>query len=163
MSEKSTLRREAIDELNELIHRIQVGMFSTLTTEGIHSRPMLTAKTEFDGYLWFFTAPDDPKVSEIRENPQVNISYSSPNQRIYASLSGPAELVQDARKTEALWQPEFEQWFPEGPDSGVSLIKVSVQRAEFWDDRQNKFKRIVAYLLGGNTPAEKHGEISWEK
>ena len=53
-------------KLGELIKDIRVAMLTTVDNEGrLHSRPMATQQTEFDGTLWFFTDSDSVKVHEL--------------------------------------------------------------------------------------------------
>jgi hypothetical protein len=42
--------------------------------------------------------------------------------------------VSDSKKVEDLWDPSYQRWFPGGPsDPGLALIRVRVERAEYWD------------------------------
>jgi general stress protein 26 len=52
----------------------------------------------------------------------------------WVSLSGGAEVVDDAAKKRELWNSAVEAWFPQGPDGdSVVLIKVHADSAEYWD------------------------------
>ena len=105
MSEKQhTDRRQTIETIRKLVDEIEVAMLTTKTqSDALRSRPMITASHEFDGDLWFFTMLDDPKVSEIKSHPQVNVAYASPNHDRYLSLTGAAEVVTDRKRIETLW------------------------------------------------------------
>ena len=47
---------DSVSKLRELIKDVKVAMLCTVEPDGsVHSRPMMTQKTEFDGRLWFFT------------------------------------------------------------------------------------------------------------
>src|SRR5437762_7056415 len=62
--------------LNEKIKDVRIAMLTTIESDGtLRSRPMVTQDTEFDGDLWFFTQASAPKVEEVQQHQQVNLSY----------------------------------------------------------------------------------------
>jgi general stress protein 26 len=128
---------EAVAKLRGLIKGIDIAMLTTVdTSDGtLHSRPMSTnGEVEFDGDLWFFTRASSHKVEEIERSPQVNASFSQPDKQNYVSMSGTANLVTDRDKMKELWKPHLKAWFPEGTDDpDMALLKVSVEKAEYWD------------------------------
>ncbi|WP_231510307.1 pyridoxamine 5'-phosphate oxidase family protein [Fischerella sp. PCC 9605] len=74
------------------------------------------------------------RAVEINRNHHVNVSYAAPDKQRYVSLCGTAELVRDRQKLEELWQPQLKAWFPKGIDEpDIALLKVSVEKAEYWD------------------------------
>jgi general stress protein 26 len=143
-----TNREESIAKLNELIKDIEVAMMTTIDTDGtLRSRPMATQKAEFDGDLWFFTAGSSPKVNEIQREQQVNVSYSQPSRQRYVSVSGRAQLVFDRKKAEELWTPLMKAWFPQGlDDPDLALLRVSVEKAEYWDSPSGKLVAIAGFV-----------------
>ena len=110
-------------------------MLTTQSARGrLHSRPMATQEAEFDGTLWFFTRAGSDKIQDIREQPQVNVSYASPEGHHYVSCSGRASLVQDQDKMTELWNPNYRAWFPRGlDDPELALLRIDVETAEHWD------------------------------
>lgn len=128
--------QEKIKKLGELMKDIDFAMLTTVDDDSglLHSRPMSTQEVEFDGDLWFFTAVDTGKVSDIRRESQVNLSYAQPDKHRYVSVSGTAVVVNDRAKMEELWSPVYKAYFPEGlDDPNLRLLKVSVQEAEYWE------------------------------
>jgi general stress protein 26 len=91
-------RQESIEKLAELIKDVDVAMLVTIDEGFLRSRPMSTQDTEFDGNLWFFTNIKDHKIGEIEKDNRVNLSYSKPEDTIYVSVSGTADLVRDQTK-----------------------------------------------------------------
>lgn len=59
------INQEEIETLRELIKDIDTAMLTTVTEEGLVSRPMKTQEVEFDGDLWFFTKKETAKYEEI--------------------------------------------------------------------------------------------------
>lgn len=95
---------------------------------------MTTQQLESHGTLWFFSGLNSEKVEELQTNPEVNVSYSDPDDQRYVSVSGHAEVSRDRTKMEELWNPMFKAWFPRGlDDPDLCLLQVNVTQAEYWD------------------------------
>ena len=155
--------QESISKLNEMIKGIQIAMFTTVDENGtLHSRPMAAQQTPCDGELWFFTAKDSAKTSELRSDQRVNIVYSDPDTHRYASVSGIATSVDDKKKAAELWTPMLRVWFSKGlDDPNLRLVRVKVQKAEIWNALTNKVERVlglVKSLAAGDPlrPGENH-------
>jgi len=141
-------REQMVAKVAELIKDINVAMMTTEAEDGLlHSRPMATQKTEFDGTLWFFTGLSTGKISEIDWNPEVNLSYSDGGANKYVSVSGTAEIVDDRAKKEELWSDIYKAWFPQGLDHpDLCLMKVEVTFAEYWDVPSGKMVQAFGFL-----------------
>ena len=152
---------QAHEELWERIEGVRPAMMTTVEPEGsLRARPMWTQGDRFDGSLWFFTGDDAPKLEELRSNPQVCLAYAAPDDDLYVSVSGRAELVHDREKIETLWNTFAEAWFPEGPDDpNLALLRVDVDKAQFWEDKKPKVLQLaeVAVALVRDVPP-KSGE-----
>jgi len=140
-------RQDNIKKLHDLIKDIRFAMLTTVEDDGtLRSRPMATQEFEFDGDLWFFTSADAAKVKEAQHDRHVNVSYSDPHNQKYVSVSGKAELVSDRAKIEDLWNPLFKAWFPDGlDDPNLALLKVNVDKAEYWDSPSSKVVRLLGF------------------
>ena len=141
-----TERRENIDKLAELVEDIRICMLTTVDTDGTPwSRPMATQEVAFGGDLWFFSRDDSEKVEHIERNRKVGVAFAHPGRHDYVTMAGTALLVKDERKAKEMWSPRLETWFPEGPSASyLRLIKVEVERAEYWDSPSSP----VVYALG---------------
>ena len=125
-------REESIKKIQELTEGIDFCMLTTMDNGDLRSRPMSTQ--EFDGDLWFFTSDNTHKIEEIEKDNRVNAAYSNPDDNVYLSISGRAEVVKDRAKIEELWSPVLKAWFPEGlDDPHLCLLKIQVEQAEYWD------------------------------
>lgn len=149
----------ARDKVLSLIKDAHIAMMATRGEDGhLHSRPMGTKTVEFDGNLWFFTDIDSPKVIEIRRDPQVLVTYSDESKQNYVSVSGTAEVVQDAAKTKELWSEAMRTWFPKGAeDPKIGLIKVKVEGAEYWDSPSSTMLYAYGYLKAVTTGERPNG------
>ncbi len=146
MAENSDHSTE-IAKLAELIKGIKFAMLTTVEEDGsLHSRPMTTQDVEFDGDLWFFTGAHAPKVWEADRHHQVNVAFADPEKSKYVSASGSATLVRDRAKIEEYWKPVYKTFFPGGlEDPELSLMKVHVEKAEYWDSPGNFVGRVFNF------------------
>ena len=146
--DNNTDYNENIKKLRDLIKDIKFSMLTTAEEDGtLRSRPMATQQVDADGYLWFFTYGGAPKVDEIKHDQHVNVSYAEPNEQKYVSVSGKAQLVRDRQKIEELWNPLYKAWFPQGLDEpDLALLKVSVDKAEYWDSPSSQVVRLVGFV-----------------
>ena len=144
---KAVTKDEKLGRLREIVKAVDICMLTTTDDEGgLRSRPMSNNRdVEFDGDLWFFTYGSSHKVDEVGRVPQVNASFADVGAQLYASLTGRAEVVRDRARIEELWKPQLRAWFPEGVDTpDIALLKVTVERAEYWDGSQS----FVAHAVG---------------
>ena len=140
-------RQESIEKIRELTHGIDFCMLTTIDSGHLRSRPMSTQEMDLDGELWFFTSDDTHKVTEIEKDNRVNLAYSKPDDNVYLSISGRAEVVKDRAKIEELWSPVLKAWFPEGKDDPtLCLLKVSVEQAEYWDAPNSKIVQLFGMV-----------------
>ncbi|KAA3438298.1 pyridoxamine 5'-phosphate oxidase family protein [Rufibacter hautae] len=141
-SEKQGDLKALIDKIKD----IDTAMFSTVEPDGtIRSRPMRHMTVQQDGTIWFFTGYESGKSHEIKQDSHVNLSYAKPNDTLYVSVSGHAQVLRDQQKIDELWNPALKAWFPEGKDDpNIGLIKVTIDQAEYWDTPNS----AVVHLFG---------------
>ncbi len=158
-------REESIEKLKALIEKIDFAMLTTVNGGQLRSRPMSTQEYEGDNELWFFTSDKTHKVEEIEADSRVNVAYSKPDDNVYVSVSGRAALVKDREKIEELWNPILKAWFPEGlDDPTLSLLKVSIEEAEYWDSPNSKIVQLVGFVkalvTGQQADGGDHGRVN---
>jgi general stress protein 26 len=119
-----------------LIKDIDICMFVTSADGAVRGRPMSNnGKVEYDGDSWFFSYRDTPKVEEIEADPRVELAYIATEKGTWVSIEGTAQVVEDEKRKQALWEKDLEQWFPEGPDDeSIVLLRVSADRIHAWAD-----------------------------
>lgn len=141
-------RKESIEKIRSLIKDIKFAMLTTEEDDGsLRSRPMATQQSEFDGTLWFFTAKNATKVKEVDHHHEVNVSYSDTDKKVFVSVSGYAELIEDKQKIKELWNPLYQAWFPDGlDDPELALLKVNVYKAEYWDSDISKMVALAGFI-----------------
>lgn len=140
-------RTKSIAQLKELLEDIDFCMLTTITGGKMHSRPMSTQELDENGDLWFFTSDRSRKADELAADNRVNVSYSDPDGNTYVSVFGTAEINHDRAKMEELWNPIHKAWFPEGLETpDISLLKVSIEEAEYWDAPSSKIVQIAGFV-----------------
>ncbi|WP_229251059.1 pyridoxamine 5'-phosphate oxidase family protein [Emticicia sp. BO119] len=146
--------KKSQEDIREMVKDIQFAIICTINQKGnVHSRPMGTQGIDSDGNIWFLTAKDSEKVSEIKKNPNVCVSYADPSENTYICIMGEAEEVNDQRKINECWTPIAKAWIPKGKDDpNLTLIKVKSEEAEYWDSDSNKLVvgiKMLSTLMTG--------------
>ncbi|GMU05177.1 MULTISPECIES: pyridoxamine 5'-phosphate oxidase family protein [Corallococcus] len=150
--------QDVVEHLGKLIHGIKVAMMTTVDTDGsLRSRPMWTYDKDFDGELWFFTNDHTHKVDEVQKDHHVSLAYSDPTRDRYVSVSGRCALIRDKAKAKELWNPSLKAWFPQGlDDPNLALLRVSVEKAEYWDTPNSKMVQLVGFVKAVLTGEKYH-------
>lgn len=156
MAKKKSDPQDVVEHLGKLIHGIKVAMMTTVEQDGsLRSRPMWTHDRDFDGELWFFTKGHSPKVDEVEHDHHVSLSYADPAREHYVSVSGRCSLVLDKEKARELWNPTLKAWFPQGlDDPELALLRVSVEKAEYWDTPSSRMVQLVGFVKATLTGQE---------
>jgi general stress protein 26 len=158
-------KEEGTAKIAELIKDIQIAMLTTVAADGpLHSRPMATQQTPFDGELFFLTGDDSGKVDEIKNDAEVALTYVDPK-HTFLSLSGRATILNDRALIEKLWNPTYKAWFPGGKeDPGIRVLRVAVEQAEYWESSSSALVRNVKILAravtGGKTAVGEHARVA---
>ena len=139
------VHEEAIRKIGALISQVPVAMLTTTSSRGwLRSRPMIAQRIPFDGSLWFLTSRVAAKAGDIRDRRQVNVSYASPERDCYVSITGIATLSDDRERARAIWNADYEPWFPNGvEDPDLVAIRVEAEEAEYWDSTTKKMVRVT--------------------
>ncbi|HEX8329350.1 MAG TPA: pyridoxamine 5'-phosphate oxidase family protein [Hymenobacter sp.] len=137
-----------VSKLVEKIKDIKIAMMTTIEHGNeLHSRPMYTTEPEEDGTLWFFTEKDSQKVDEVQQDRHINLGYSDPSANTYVAITGTAQVVTDRAKIKELWNESLRGWFPNGSDDpNIALLRVTIDKGEFWDTPSSTLLRAYAYV-----------------
>jgi general stress protein 26 len=155
------------DRLSDLIKDIKFAMFTTHKHDGghLHSRPMTTQNKRIDDdALWFFMSRSGDPVAEFEGDDQVNVSYADPGSDTYVSVSGVAQVVDDAARKQALWNKAAQAWFKGGVnDPDLALVRVRIEHADYWDVKESKlvqlYRTAEAAVTGQAPKLGEHGHI----
>ncbi len=157
------------EKLWKLIKDIRFAMFTTRhgSNGHLHSRPMTTQNKSLDGdgSLWFFMSKKGDPVDDVMADGTVAVVYANPSSDTYVSVSGEAEIVEDAAKKEQLWSKMAEAWFPGGSsDPDLALVQVKIVHANYWDVKESKIVQLLTMakaVVTGKPPINlgEHGEV----
>ncbi|NYE58876.1 general stress protein 26 [Duganella sp. 1224] len=157
------------DQINTIaakIKDVRFGMFTTVDGDNVlTSRPLTTQQIDNEGNMWFFTSDEAAFTHDLAAHPEVNVSFSNPEEQMYLSVTGQAYLLKDRAKARELWSPLVRAWFPGGlDDPHLAMIRVRIQSAEYWDASASKMKQLVQLAksaLTGRAPVDmgKHTTI----
>lgn len=143
-----------LDELYELIDKIETAMFTTRRPDGrLVSRPMATQKRDPLADLWFVTDIESHKLDELQGDPHVNLAYFDTDSYEWVSVSGTARISTDRAKIRELYQPDWRAWFGKidetrdgGPDDPrLALVLVDADSVVYM--RREKSKPMVLFEL----------------
>jgi len=99
--------------------------------EALHGRPLLVARLEASGDLWFVTDRNLGKLPELKQPSEVCVTMSGCGE--LASVSGKAIETYDRAKIREYWKETWRVWFPDGEsDLSLMLVHVSADFGEFW-------------------------------
>ena len=153
---------EEQQKLVDLMNDMSVGMMTTYGPGGPRSIPMARQQVEPSAELWFITARETEHVADIEANPQVSVTFSARDS--WVALVGRASVVDDQAKLEELWSTFAEAWLPGGPeDPNATLIKVDVDRGEYWDSPGSKVASLLSFVkakVTGDTLDTDHGTVT---
>jgi general stress protein 26 len=137
--------QQQINTIAAKIKQVRFGMFTTMDREQVlTSRPLTMQQIDSEGNMWFFTSDEADFTHDLARHPEVNVSFSSPDEHLYLSVTGQAYMVRDRAKARELWNPLARAWYPGGlDDPHLALIRVKIQTAEYWDASASKMKQLV--------------------
>lgn len=162
-----TIDQGSKERVVELLKKVRIAMLSTKGPDGrFHSRPMQTSDVEFDGSLYFLSNEHSGKTGDLTNDPETIVTYSDESKQIYLAIQGRGEIIRDKETIKAHWTAAARGWFPKGVDDpDVSLIRVTIEEAEYWDAPNGKVVVLMAYakaLLTGEKPGNigEHARVS---
>lgn len=159
-------KEQSLAKLKSLIEDIEIASLVTIDSDGsLRSRPMATQEMDADADLWFFTNDFSAVADSVLLHPQVCVSYASPEDNRYVSVSGTAELVRDPDKIKQLWKPTLKAWIPDGiEDPDLALLRVDIVSAQYWDGPSSKLVQVYGMLkamaTGESASGGEHGKLT---
>jgi general stress protein 26 len=158
---------DALKKIKELTGKASSCFFCTSINEEqpFITRPMAVQKVDEDGALWFLSANDSYKNSQIASNPVVQLLFQGASYSDFLHLTGVATITEDKQKIKELWNPFLKVWFTGGEDDPrISAIKVDPVEGYYWDTKHNKIivtiKRLVGAITGKTLDDSIEGNIT---
>lgn len=143
--------KNATDNLyvvGEIIEAAKVCMMTTLSETGLlATRPMYVQEVDENAHIWFFTSANTILVQQIRQNPNIQVTFSDIGNNRFLAATALAEEVVDIQKMKQLWNPSLRAWFPQDLETpGIILLKLTLQDAEYWESPNAAVVRIVSFM-----------------
>lgn len=96
--------------------------------------------------LWFLADARTLLEWESHRRQVVTLTFQSPDERVYLTLSGRAEVVTDAAITARMWRPAFKRWFPGGSgDPRLLLVQFAAYDADYYQASSGRVSAHVAH------------------
>jgi general stress protein 26 len=133
--------QEAVKRIKHMVDDAESCFF---VSSGNDARPMSVLDIDDAGALWFMSAADSHKNTEIGTDPKVRLYFQASKHAGFLYLDGVATITRDPVRIHELWSPELANWFTEGlGDPRITLIRVVPVTGYYWD---NKHGNLVAGL-----------------
>lgn len=141
-----------------LIKDIKTGMLVTQEqdSDSLRARPMQLVQDAYDGTLYFYTSKKAAKVFEIKEDRDVCVTFSEPDDNVFVSLTGKARLTDDRELIDRYWNPFVSAWFENGKeDEDLGMLTVKINRGEHWNAKENKLVQLFEIAKANMKKSEK--------
>lgn len=127
-------RNEDFRAVAAAMAKIDFCMMQTVGEHGINTRPMSNnGEVRYDGDNWFFARSSSTKVTEISNDPRVQLTFADNEGPSFISVWGSGEIVRDEQLKKLFRHESLERWFDNGPeDPDVALIKVTAEKIQTW-------------------------------
>ena len=165
MSTQNLTEDEALLKMRTLVNDINTCLMCTrLMDIPFEARPMTTMEVDEQGYIWFFSEFGSHKISEILEDPRMQLLYADPAKAHFINLYGTAVVLKDRQKTQELYSIYTKNWFQKGKDDpSLTLIRFKPESAHYWDNKDGKvlstLKMIFSKVLKKNVSGHFDGEL----
>ena len=124
------------NKIYEVISKMQMGTFSTITGEGKPWSRYVMLWGDEDLTMYLFSRYSARKVDQVKNNTDVHINIGSSGMEKmtpYIQLAGTASVITDPEIKKKYWNESMTKMYkgPEDPD--LALIKVKPERIEYND------------------------------
>lgn len=131
----------SLHDLSKKMAKLDFTMMATRSSNGtMTARPMSNnGDVEYRGDSYFFAYEDSRKISDLRADPHVILSYTGAagmlgGPPLFVAVEGSAALIQDKTAFVDHWTKDLDRYFPEGIDTpGIVMIRVDAKAIRYWD------------------------------
>lgn len=141
----------AAKKIKELGETAKTCFFCTKIKSGepFSTRPMSVQRFSDDGTIWFLSAKDSTKNSELEDDPYVQLLFQGSHYADFLSLYGEATLSDDKGKIKELWEPILKTWFTGGiDDPRISVIRFEPIQGYYWDNKHGQVVAFAKQIIG---------------
>lgn len=155
MSTENLHNQEAVEKLQDMVNKIDIGMLCTYPPNGayVHSVPMSRQEVDEEGNLWYLFSSASETHQNLEKDKRVTVLFSHTGDYNFLSLNGTGEVLHDRERIDKYWNKFVEAWFEKGKeDPHIRILKVTVEDANYWDNKTNKlvtFFKLAASAVSG--------------
>ena len=112
MSTENLKSQEAIEKLQEMVNKIDIGMMCTQVpgSKVIHSVPMSRQEVDEQGNIWYLCSAESETFKNLEINPYATILFSDVRDYNFLSVSGEVEISRDQERIDKYWNKFVEVW-----------------------------------------------------
>ena len=146
---------DAVKKIKELSEDSNSCMFITnlkSSTPGV--RPMALQECDEAGTLWYISSSESNKNREIKDNPEVLITFQNNSKWEYLSLNGTASIHTDKSLIEKYWTDFARAWFDGKDDPRITIISVQPDGGHYWDTQHGKVVSGIKAVFSAITGAK---------
>lgn len=143
-----------IERAWELMKKIGFAMLVTHDGEKLRARPMAAYVDRAADAVYFLSDARRHKDDEIRQNPNVNLSFADAGDQKYVSVSGTVSVSNDRDKIKELFTTAAKAWWDNADDPNIRVLKFAPDEAEFWDSPGTviSYVKMATAAMTGSRP-----------
>lgn len=167
MSTESLNNQEAINKIQEIIDKTDIGMMCTFG-EGKdypHVVPMSRQEIDEAGNIWFLFSSESETHQNLQQNDKISLLYAHVGDYAFLSMNGNAVISRDQARIDKYWNKMMESWFEKGKeDPRIRVLQVIPAEAHYWDTQSNKlvtiFKMAASAISGKPMDIGREGALN---
>lgn len=138
----------------ELMKKIGFAMLVTHEGDKLRARPMAAYVDRAADAVYFLSDARRHKDDEIRQNPNVNLSFADAGEQKYVSVSGTVSASEDRAKIKELFTTAAKAWWDNADDPNIRVLKFTPEEAEFWDSPGTviSYVKMATAVMTGSRP-----------
>jgi general stress protein 26 len=138
----------------ELMTKIGFAMLVTHDGDKLRARPMAAYVDRAADAVYFLSDARRHKDDEIRQNPNVNLSFADAGEQKYVSVSGTVSVSDDRAKIKELFTTAAKAWWDNADDPNIRVLKFTPEEAEFWDSPGTviSYVKMATAAMTGSRP-----------
>lgn len=166
MSQENLSNQAAIQQLKELVDKIDICLFCTdIQDYKMNVAPMSRQEVEENGSIWFIGHKDSETCMNIERDNRVALHFGDPSQYQFLVVSGTAQVSQDKSRIERYWNKMMDAWFETGQDDpAIRVIEVRPENAKYWTNKDGKLMTLLKFaasaITGENYDPGKEGILN---
>lgn len=138
----------------DLMKKIGFAMMVTRDGDKMRARPMAAHIDRDANAIYFLSDERRHKDEQIKQDPNMNLSFADASDQKYVSVSGTAIVSNDRAKIRDLFNTPAKAWWDSAEDPNIRVLKFTPDDAEFWDSPGTviSYVKMAAAAATGTRP-----------